>query len=146
MLSTKNLLVSKTVGFLGAITLCCGSLAQAALPPQHQNSNDLNAMLSYVNANPVVMSSLQAIDLVSRTVFYGEGCTAVFERLVIEKPAGWVGPADPLVIKDDSCPSFDDMADLPVMTEGDEIGDTDSITSRETDACSVDVQEASCTP
>jgi len=141
MQSTKGLLVG--IKYLTLVSLCSGTLAQAALPPQHQNSNDLNAMLSYVNANPVVMSGLQAIDLLSHTVFYGEGCTAVFERLVIAKPAGWVGPADPLVIKKDSCPNFDDMNSDPIH---DDMGIEDNITLREVDSCSADIAEASCTP
>ena len=141
MQRTKGLLVRNKVKALMVITLCSSSLTQAALPPEHQNSNDLNAMLSYINANAVVMSGLQAIDLMSHTVFYGEGCTAIFERLVIEKPKGWVGPEDPLVLKEDSCPNFDDMGDMhSVDTE------EDSITLRDADACSVDVKEEVCTP
>lgn len=144
MQDARERLVSFKLKFLVVAALCCGSLVQAALPPQHQNSNDLEAMLSYVKASPKIMSSLQAIDLISHTVFYGEGCTAVFERLVIEKPAGWVGPADPLVIKDDGCPNYDDMGD---MSANHEMGEEDSITFREADACSVDVSEAeACKP
>ena len=142
MQDTKGLMVSKKAKLLAIAVLSCSSLSQAALPPQHQNSNDLNAMLSYIQVNPVVMSGLQAIDLVSRTVFYGEGCTAVFERLVIEKPVGWTGPADPLVIKQDSCPNYDDMDD----TNFHEMGDVDDITLRKTDGCSVEVEEESCKP
>ena len=142
MHDTKEWLVKTKVKLMVVATLCCGSLAHAALPPQHQNSNDLNSMLSYVKANPKVISGLQAIDLVSYTVFYGEGCTAIFERLIIEKPAGWVGPADPLIIKEDSCPNYDDMSEM----HDHDIGEEDSITLREADACSVETLEESCKP
>jgi hypothetical protein len=137
MQDVKQRLVGTKAKLVMVAAVCCGSLAQAAIPTQYQNSNDLNAMLSYVQASPTIMADLQAIDLVSQTVFYGEGCTAVFERLVIEKPAGWVGPSDPLVIKEDSCPNYDDMAEM----HDHDIGEEDSITSRETGACSVDVKE-----
>ena len=142
---TKGLVKAKRVGLLISTAVFAVSTVQAALPPQHQNANDLNALLSYVKASPAIMSQLQAIDLISKTVFYGDGCTAVFERLVIEKPEGWVGPADPLVIKKDSCPSFDDMEPLSHddMEETDDIG---GITMRETDACTVEAIEESCTP
>ncbi|PWQ97260.1 hypothetical protein [Leucothrix arctica] len=142
MQPTKGLMVSKKAKWLAIAVLSCSSLSQAALPPQHQNSDDLNTMLRYIQGNPAVMSGLQAIDLVSHTVFYGEGCTAVFERLVIEKPEGWTGPADPLVIKQDSCPNYDDMDDAGFH----EMGDIDDITLRATDGCSIEVEEESCKP
>lgn len=146
MKHTKGLWKNKKIKFLATTILCSSSFAYAALPPQHQNSNDLHAMLSYVNANPVVMSGLQAIDLLSQTVFYGEGCTAVFERLVIEKPAGWVGPADPLVLKEDSCPNYDEMSSDVHDHAHDDMDEADSITLRDTDACTVDVEVESCKP
>ena len=142
MQGTKDFMKSIKGKLFIATVLSSASMAHAALPPQHQNMKDLQAMMSYVSASPAIMSGLQAIDLISKTVFYGDGCTAVFERLVIDKPEGWVGPADPLVIKNDSCPDYDEVDDMG-MHDMDDVG---SITMRETDECSVDILEASCKP
>ena len=136
MVRTKSLWCRLGVKPLVLCIMGFGLTAQAALPPEFQNAQDLEAMLSYVKASPEVMADLQAIDLLSKTVYYGDGCTAVFERLEIEKPAGWVGPADPLVLKEASCPSMEfDDADAGAL--GDE--SADSITSRDTEACDITV-------
>ncbi|MGB1309931.1 MAG: hypothetical protein ACPG47_01915 [Leucothrix sp.] len=109
----------------------CG-FAYSALPPESQNEKDLDVMLSYVKAHPDVLSSLQAIDLGILTVYYGEGCSAEFTRKVVDRPKGWVGPAEPLVLKKNFCPEETTTAGL----EGDGLG---GITSRATDSCGAEV-------
>ncbi len=115
------------------VFLLCSSLAQAALPPQFQNEKDLDLMMSYVKSHPEVLASLQAIDLGVLTVYYGEGCSAEFTRKVVERPEGWVGPAEPLVLKRNFCPEETTTASFD---GGDELG---GITSRVTDSCGAEV-------
>ena len=115
------------------VVLLCSGVVQAALPPQFQNEKDLDVMLSYVKSNPDVLSSLQAIDLGILTVYYGEGCSAEFTRKVVERPAGWTGPAEPLVLKKNFCPEETTTAGLD---GGDGLG---GITSRATDSCGADM-------
>ena len=117
--------------------------AQAALPPKYQNEKDLDVMLSYVKSHPDVLSSLQAIDLGILTVYYGDGCSAEFARKVVERAAGWVGPAEPLMLKKNFCPEIITTADL-----ADDLGDgLGGITARVTDSCCaevVQVKEEGC--
>ena len=114
------------------VLLLCSGLVQAALPPQFQNEKDLDVMLSYVKSHPDVLSSLQAIDLGILTVYYGEGCSAEFARKVVERPEGWVGPAESLVLKKNFCPD-------ETTTAGLDTGGLGGITSRVTDSCGADM-------
>ena len=110
-------------------------LAQAALPPKFQNEKDLDVMLSYVKTHPDVLSSLQAIDLGILTIYYGDGCSAEFTRKVVDRPAGWVGPAEPLVLKKNFCPEETTTAGL-----SDDLADgLGGITARVTDSCGAEV-------
>ena len=79
------------------------SAANAALPPRYQNMKDLNVMVQYVKAHPKVLESLRAISLSNYTVTYGNNCQVKFQRLLIERPAGWAGPAAPLQFARDTC-------------------------------------------
>ena len=66
--------------------------AHAALPPQHHNARDLDAMVAFARAHPAVMASLRAIDLREHQLLFGENCTARFEREPVEKPMPGPGP------------------------------------------------------
>ena len=111
-------------------------ISHAALPPQHQNQKDLTVIMEYINDNPEVLSGLQAIDLGSMSVYYGNGCSARFARQYVDRPAGWVGPAAPLEFIEASCPEPMDM-----LSESDDIG---GITGRETSACDMEIKEEAC--
>lgn len=78
--------------------------ASAALPPQYQNIKDLDVMVDYIKEHPGVASSLESIDFSGYTIYFGNGCKAVFGRKSTPKPPGWVGPADPLEFKESNCP------------------------------------------
>ena len=77
--------------------------ALAALPPQYQNTKDLDVMVGYIESHPEVASTLESIDFLKYTVNFGDGCKAVFGRKATTKPPGWVGPADPLEFKESTC-------------------------------------------
>lgn len=117
------------------VFLLCSGLVQAASPLQVQNEKDLDLMLSYVKSHSEVLSSLQAIDLGVLTVYYGEGCSAEFTRKVVERPEGWVGPAESLVLKKNFCPEETTTAGLD---GGDDLS-LGGITSRVTDSCGAEV-------
>ena len=136
-MNQRDSLLTKYVSIL----LFCLSfgVAQAALPPQHQNEKDLQVMMDYVKANPDVISALHAIDLNYYTVYFGEGCSVVFERERIEREDGWVGPAAPLVFKAKQCPEADE-SDSGFT----EISDGDGITARDTEACAPVITEEGC--
>ena len=76
----------------------------AALPPQHQNIKDLAVMVDFVKSHPKVAATIRKISVVERKVYFGAGCKAVFVRKASTKPAGGVGPAEPLVFKRSTCP------------------------------------------
>ena len=88
-----------TAGLLLAALPAC-----AALPPQYQNRRDLEVMLDFIQTHPRVEAGLNAIDLDTYTVRFAGDCIARFKREVSPKPAGWVGPADPLAFDSASCP------------------------------------------
>ena len=115
-------------------------VAQAALPPQFQNEKDLGVMMEYVKAHPEVMSGLHAIDLNYFTVYYGEGCSVLFEREKIERSEGWVGPAAPLVFKAKQCEE-EAQTDSGFTEISDDMG---GITSRDTEACGPIITEEGC--
>ena len=111
-------------------------ISHAALPPQFQNEKDLDVIMDYIKANTEVLSGLQAIDLGSMSVYYGDGCSARFARQYVDRPAGWTGPAAPLEFIEASCPEATDM-----LSEADDIG---GITERETSACDLEKKEEAC--
>ncbi|VFQ47425.1 hypothetical protein MSL71_51250 [Desulfoluna butyratoxydans] len=92
----------KWIGLSG-IVLVWASVAVAALPPQYQNMKDLDVMMDYIKKHPEVAATVTSIDLETYTVYYGQGCKAVFGRKETTKPKGFVGPADPLEFKKQSC-------------------------------------------
>lgn len=77
--------------------------AFAALPPQYQNIRDLDVMVEYIKEHPDVAATLESINLSEYTIYYGNGCKAIFKRKSTIKPAGWVGPAAPLEFKESNC-------------------------------------------
>ncbi|SCX90716.1 hypothetical protein [Desulfoluna spongiiphila] len=85
------------------VVLLWASFAMAALPPQHQNMEDLEVMMDYIKTHPEVAAKVTSIDLKEYTVYYGNGCKAIFGRKKTVKPKGLVGPADPLEFKKRSC-------------------------------------------
>jgi hypothetical protein len=87
-----------------ALLLILALPAQAALPPQYQNRRDLEVMLAFVQQHPRVEAGLNNIDLDAYTVRYERECIATFIRDVQPKPQGWVGPMDPIIFKESSCP------------------------------------------
>lgn len=95
--------IMKKVVFLVSIMLITVQYANAALAPQYQNVKDLECMVCFIKQHPKVASTLESIDVTEYTVYFDNGCRAVFGRKVIEKPENWVGPADPLEFKESDC-------------------------------------------
>ena len=140
MSQRKEWFGSVSIKSVTLLLLLCSGLAQAALPPKEQNEKDLDLMLSYVKSHPAVLSSLQAIDLGILTIYYGEGCSAEFGRKIVQRPEGWVGPAEPLVLKRNFCPDETTTASLDAGM--DDLAGSDSlggITSRVTDSCGAEI-------
>lgn len=102
-LSIKREVNMKKIIFV-LIILLFAQYAIAALPPRYQNIKDLDVMVEYIKENPEMASTLKAIDFSEYTIFYGNGCKAVFGRESTVKPSGWVGPAAPLEFKRSTCP------------------------------------------
>jgi hypothetical protein len=83
----------------------------AALPPQYQNSNDLEVMVDWLHLpeNEMVLSDLKSITLEpSYSIFYfnpnhGEDCQILFKRKEVNHPRGWVGPASKLEFYKNTC-------------------------------------------
>lgn len=88
---------------LSLCLLLVSQITYAALPPRYQNAKDLDVMVGFVKEHPLILSSLKSIDFEYHTIHYGNGCTAIFGREQIQKPQGWVGPADPLEFKKSTC-------------------------------------------
>jgi hypothetical protein len=87
-----------------SIILLFAQSAMAALPPRYQNIKDLDVMVEYIKGHPEIAATLKAVDFSEHTIFYGNGCKAVFDRKSAVKPSGWVGPAAPLEFKRSTCP------------------------------------------
>ncbi|MEN8218607.1 MAG: hypothetical protein ABFS56_20010 [Pseudomonadota bacterium] len=92
---TKNLLL--------LIVLSYAQLAYAVLPPQYQNTNDLDVMVEFIEKHPQVSSTLRSIDFADYIIYFGNDCKAVFGRKSTVKPQGWVGPAAPLEFLNSNC-------------------------------------------
>jgi len=80
-----------------------GQYAIAALPPRYQSIEDLDVLVDYIKKHPEVASTLESIDFLEYTIYFGNGCKVVFGRKSTTKPPGWVGPADPLEFKKSNC-------------------------------------------
>ncbi len=78
--------------------------ANAALPPQYQNMDDLNVMVQYVRTHSTVAARLKSINLQEFTIHFDDSCMAQFGRKTIINPPGWVGPAAALEFKQINCP------------------------------------------
>ena len=76
---------------------------QAALPPSYQNTKDLDVMVGFIKSHPEVAERLRNIDLDRYIIHYGDDCKAEFIRQMIDRPDGWVGPAEPLELKSNGC-------------------------------------------
>ena len=122
--------------FFAWMLFITAGISHAALPPQYQNEKDLDVIMLYIKANPEVLSGLQAIDMGSMSVYYGDGCSARFARQYVDHPVGWTGPAAPLEFIEASCPEHSDM-----LGEESEIS---GITDRETSACDLEKKEEAC--
>ena len=85
------------------VLLLLSNLIVAALPPQVQESRDLDVMNSFVEKHPKVSSSLISINSYTKEVHYGDGCIAKFGRKFSFHLPGWVGPAAELEFKSSSC-------------------------------------------
>ena len=85
------------------VLLLFSNLIVAALPPQVQESKDLDVMTSFVKIHPKVSSSLISINIYTKEVHYGDGCIAKFGRKFSFHLPGWVGPAAELEFKSSSC-------------------------------------------
>jgi len=88
------------VGFLYLVLI---SNAYAALPPQYQNTKDMDVMVDFVKHHPVVAERLKSIDIHGFSIFYGGNCRAEFGRKAVFYLPGWVGPAAPLEFKRSNC-------------------------------------------
>jgi hypothetical protein len=89
---------------VGLLSIFFVQPTHSALAPQYQNINDLDVMVNFVKAHPVVAESLRRIDLGDYVIFFGDGCKARFARKHVERPAGWAGPSEPLELKESNCP------------------------------------------
>ena len=100
---------------LASALLLMSIVAHAALPPDFQNDKDLADIVAYVKADHEVLSGLKVIDLSELTVYYGENCRVRFARKVVERKAGWVGPAEPIEFQSKECPQdgTDSVATVP---------------------------------
>lgn len=76
--------------------------AHAALPPQYQNADDLDAMVRFIKAHPRVAESLRAIDFENKVVLYDKDCRAEFARE--KKTDEMPGPLPPLIFHKSNCP------------------------------------------
>lgn len=78
-------------------------VVHAALHPKYQNKKDLQVMVTFVESHEKVLTTLESIDFKHFTVYYNNGCKALFGRKYIYKAPGWAGPADPLEFKRSTC-------------------------------------------
>lgn len=86
------------------VLLFAPGMTYAALPPKYKNMKDLDVIVEFIKQHERILSGLESIDFKNYAVHYGNGCIATFERKVIPKPQGWVGPAGPLEFKTSTCP------------------------------------------
>jgi hypothetical protein len=75
----------------------------AALPPKSQNIKDLDVIVGFIKQHERIMTTLESVDFVNYTIYYSNGCKAIFWRKYSAKPLGWAGPADSLEIKGSTC-------------------------------------------
>lgn len=95
--------LTKTALVVAFIVAAFGGLANAALPPDVQTAKDLDVLVAFVKKYPVVAIRLKSIDMQTYSVRFDADCKAEFVRRVIERPLGYVGPAEPLVFSRSNC-------------------------------------------
>lgn len=78
-------------------------IAFSALPPNFQNTKDLDAMVAFSKSHKKIMASLKSIDLTTHIIYFGNNCKVVFVRKIIHRDKGWAGPAAPLEFKYSTC-------------------------------------------
>lgn len=114
---TKRVIFAKKA-LLSFVILLCFSATQAALPPDFQNEKDLADVVSYIKSDHEVLSNLRVIDIAEMTVYYGDSCRVQFARKIVEREAGWVGPAEPLEFKSKECADTNTASVDPFVPEG----------------------------
>ena len=114
---TKRIIFAKEILF-SLVMLLSVSATQAALPPDFQNEKDLADVVSYIKSDHEVLSNLRVIDIAEMTVYYGDSCRVQFARKVVEREAGWVGPAEPLEFKSKECAEINVASAEPFVPEG----------------------------
>ncbi len=85
------------------LVLLSAQIAYAALAPKYQNSKDLGVLVEFINEHDRVLSRLNSIDFDKKSVHFDNHCIAVFGRVAITNPQGWVGPAAALEFKSSNC-------------------------------------------
>jgi|GEM_PF-2629320 len=91
---------------IACITLGFVQLSGAALPPDARNSIDLNTMVSHLQSDYAMISTVQKIDMVNYTITYGrrgQFCVAKFVRKQSTLAPGMVGPRPNLEFKASQC-------------------------------------------
>ena len=78
--------------------------AGAALPPQFQNSQDLDVMVEFVKKHALVMTSLRSVDVQKLVVNFGTDCQVEFRRASTPKLPDRPGPQGALEFKTSTCP------------------------------------------
>ena len=88
------------------LTIITISSAYAALPPWHRKTKDLDVMVDFIKQHQNVAMGLQFIDLRDFSIYFGDDCSATFERKKTnnnEQFIGWAGPAQDLEFKESNC-------------------------------------------
>jgi len=85
------------------VLLFVSQITYAVLPPRYQHLKDLDVIIEFIKEHELILSTLESIDFENYTIRYRNGCTAIFGRKEIQKPQGWVGPADPLEFTRSTC-------------------------------------------
>ena len=93
----------KTVPVVASLFAMLSSHTLAALPPQYQNANDLDALVAFAKQYPRVVGTLKSVDMQNHVIYFDADCKAEFGRKKIERPPGWVGPAAPLEFVRSNC-------------------------------------------
>ena len=83
--------------------------AFSALPPRYQGQKDFKQIFSLLEKSEYGTDAFGGFKSLTKTNgvfelaynndYSGETCTLIFDRVEIDRPFGWVGPAAPLEIK-----------------------------------------------
>ncbi|RCU51929.1 hypothetical protein DU002_05550 [Corallincola holothuriorum] len=68
----------RQLGF-GLLCLIYSSVSLAMMAPKYQVAEDLRVMTDFIAAHPKVAETLESIDYKARTIYFSDGCKAVFE-------------------------------------------------------------------